>query len=317
MSLANKIYLVLATTGVLILIATISFFYVDETILAEKLVKENVDSTAQNYFDTVNTMMLTGTMATRKVYQEKLTSQGNIVEARIIRAPSVSKMFGPGFDDQKPMDELDRIGMQGKKEFKIIDRDGDRQMHLVMPVFAEENYRGTNCLGCHQAKEGDLLGVVRVAYDLNHVDDQIFNSILSATALQILIILAGFGGLSFAISKLVIFRLRRLKNTLTNIEQTLDLSNNITVYYDDELGAVSKALNKMIDKFRTSLTTVSDATQQLTSAAKDVDNIAELTKEAVLIQKNGTDSVAAAINELDVSATEVENQYQIRRRQIH
>lgn len=306
-SLATKIYLVLASIGIAILLVTMVFLYKDETALAESLVEESIELTAQNYFDTINTMMLTGTMANRKVYQNKLLSQGNIAEARIIRGDKVTALFGPGFDDQKPKNDFERNALQGKEAFQIVEEKGRRLLQFVMPVSAQEDYRGTNCLSCHQASPGDILGVVKLSYDLDHVDDQILSSIFSASIIQLVVILIGFGALTLAITRMVFFRLNRLTNTLNSIEKNLDLSQEITIHYDDELGAVSKALNKVIVRFRQSLFAVTQASHKLTESAKSVDDIAELTKEAVLIQKNGTDSVAAAINELDVSAAEVEN----------
>lgn len=307
LSLAKKLYLALAITAVTLLVFTVTFFYQDERELAEDLVKDNIEAIAQNYFDTVNTMMLTGTMGNRKIYQDKLTSQGAIVEAKIIRAAKVADIFGPGFADQKAVDSFEQKGLQGTKDFQIVERNGKRMLQFVLPMRASADYRGTNCLTCHQASEGDILGAVKMSYDLTHVDDQIFSSMIHASTIQVIIIIIGFGLLSLLITKLILFRLKRLQHNVRNIEQNLDLSKEIKVHYDDELGAVTKALNAMVRKFRTSLKTVAQASTELTDSARQVDEIAELTKEAVLVQKNGTDSVAAAINELDVSATEVEN----------
>ena len=73
---------------------------------------------------------------------------------------------------------------------------------------------------------------------------------------------------------------------------------------------MSIALNDMMSKFRTSFMSIAHASEQLTESAKEVDKISSLTLEAVLEQKNGTDSVAAAINELDTSANEVQHNTQ-------
>jgi methyl-accepting chemotaxis protein len=66
----------------------------------------------------------------------------------------------------------------------------------------------------------------------------------------------------------------------------------------------------MMLKFKEAFLMVSGATEQLINSAKDVDQISELTKDAVLTQKSATESVAAAINQLDASANEVQNNTQ-------
>ena len=65
-----------------------------------------------------------------------------------------------------------------------------------MPVRASADYRGTNCLGCHQAQENDILGAVKISYDLSKVDSRIHRSVLHAALIQVIITLIGFGALA-------------------------------------------------------------------------------------------------------------------------
>ncbi len=306
MSIAKKIQLVLTAIAITLLTMTVLLFSLDEKELAEELVEENLASLALNYFDSINTMMLTGTVGQRKIVQEKMLAQDNIVEARIIRGPKVVEVFGQGFSDQKAMNNFEHSGLSGTKAFNIIEKDGKRIMEFIQPIRASKNYRGTDCLACHQAQEGEILGAVKMSYDLSLVDQKISSSNVKVAFLQLILILFGFGLLSFILNRLVLKRLQRLKATINDVEVNLDLNKEIIIHHHDELGAVSKALNAMMTKFRESFVTVSNASEKLIDSAKDVDEIAELTREAVLSQKNGTDSVAAAINELDASANEVQ-----------
>jgi len=305
LSLATKINAALVLIAIAFLSTTVIFFYYDEKELSEGFVERNLESLALNYFDSVNTMMLTGTIANRKLIQSKIQSQDDIVEARIIRAPALTKTFGEGFNDQKANNDFERQGVNGTKAFEIFEQDGKRMMSFISPIRASSDYRGTNCLACHQVKENEILGAVKVTYDLSTVDSQIMSSITQAGILQLVITIVSFWLLSLTINTLIFKRLKRLRHTINDVEQNLDLNKDIKVHHDDELGAVSAALNSMMKKFRTSFLSISSATDKLVESAKSVDEISNLTREAVLNQKNGTDSVAAAINELDTSASEV------------
>jgi len=274
-SLAKKINIALVVIGLVFLTTTIFFFYDDEKVLAEHFVEKNLESLALNYFDSVNTMMLTGTIANRKIIQDKIISQDDIIEARILRAPALTKTFGLGHDDQ-----------------------------------SAKSYRGTNCLSCHQVDNGEILGAVKITYDLSFVDQTIINSITKATLLQLLITVISFGLLSYTLKHLVFVRLQKLQSTIKDVEDNLDLNQEIKVTHHDELGAVSSALNNMMHTFKQSFLSIADATTKLTLSAQNVDEISSLTRAAVLEQKNGTDSVAAAINELDASANEVQQNTQ-------
>lgn len=310
MSIAVKINSALVLIALVFLSTTIFFFYDDEKALAEHFVERNLESLALNYFDSVNTMMLTGTIANRQIIQNKIKSQEDIVEARIIRAPALTKIFGKGYEDQSAESAFEREGVAGTRAFKEFEKDGKRMMSFIMPIVASDDYRGTNCLTCHQVKNNEILGAVKVTYDLSSVDEDIADSITHATIIQLIITVVGFGLLSYTLKKLVFVRLKRLLNTMKNIEEDLDLNTQLTVLHNDELGEVSSALNRMMGTFRESFLSISEVTGKLTLSAQNVDEISTLTRAAVLEQKNGTDSVAAAINELDASAHEVQQNTQ-------
>ncbi|MBL4823537.1 MAG: methyl-accepting chemotaxis protein [Colwellia sp.] len=310
MSLAKKINAALVLIALIFLSTTIFFFYNDEKALAEHFVERNLESLALNYFDSVNTMMLTGTIANRQIIQNKINSQDDIVEARILRAPALTKIFGNGHADQSAKSAFEREGLAGTRAFKQFEQDGKRMMSFIMPIIASDDYRGTNCLTCHQVNNNEILGAVKITYDLSSVDQEITNSITQATILQLIITIISFGLLSYTLKKLVFFRLKRLLNTIKSVEENLDLNKKIKVNYHDELGEVNTALNGMMDTFKQSFLSISEVTNKLTISAQDVDEISSLTRAAVLEQKNGTDSVAAAINELDASANEVQQNTQ-------
>ena len=310
MSLATKINAALVLIALIFLSTTIFFFYDDEKALAEHFVERNLESVALNYFDSVNTMMLTGTIGNRQIIQNKIKSQDDIVEARIIRAPALTKIFGDGYADQSATSAFEREGLAGTRAFKEFEQDGKRMMSFIMPIIASDDYRGTNCLTCHQVSNDEILGAVKITYDLSAADQDIADSITQATILQLIITIISFGLLSYTLKKLVFVRLVKLRNTIKSIEENLDLNTKIEINSHDELGEVSSALNGMMGTFKQSFLSISEVTNKLTISAQDVDEISSLTRSAVLEQKNGTDSVAAAINELDASANEVQHNTQ-------
>lgn len=251
-----------------------------------------------------------GTIANRQIIQNKINSQDDIVEARILRAPALTKIFGDGYADQSATSAFEREGLAGTRAFKQFEQDGKRMMSFIMPIIASDDYRGTNCLTCHKVSNDEILGVVKITYDLSAADQDIADSIIHATILQLIITIVSFGLLSYTLKKLVFVRLVKLRNTIKRIEESLDLNTEIKVNYHDELGEVSTALNGMISTFKQSFLSISEVTNKLTISAQNVDEISSLTRAAVLEQKNGTDSVAAAINELDASANEVQQNTQ-------
>ncbi|TMM47038.1 methyl-accepting chemotaxis protein [Colwellia ponticola] len=309
-SLAKKIHLALTLIGVVFLSTTVFVFYHDEKDLAEHFIERNLENLALTYFDSVNTMMLTGTMANRQLIQKKILSQDDLVEARILRSQAIINVFGEGFADQKAKNSFEEAGLTGTKAFEKFTLDGKSMMSFIIPIRASEDYRGTNCLTCHQVSENEILGAVKLTYDLSTVNKEITSSITHAAILQLIITLVSFILLSLILKKLIFNRLKLLSSTIKSAAQDLDLKKEMEVTHRDELGSVSIALNEMMNKFKMSFMSIAQASSQLTESAKEVDDISTLTLQAVLEQKNGTDSVAAAINELDASANEVQQNTQ-------
>jgi methyl-accepting chemotaxis protein len=256
-------------------------------------------------------MMLTGTIANRRIMQDKMLSHDAIVEARILRGRGITKTFGDGHHDQAATNQFERDGLKGKRVLDQFELDGKRLMSLIVPIQATDDYAGTNCLTCHQVEKGEVLGAVKITYDLTEVDDSIFRSVSKAALMQGVFTLIGFSVLGYIFNRLVLFRLKRLQNTIKTVEDNLDLNQEIVVHHDDELGAVSRALNSMMRKFKDSYLFVADSANRLVTAAETVDEISELTKNSMINNKKGTDSVAAAIMELDASATEVQQNTQM------
>ncbi len=111
---------------------TIFFFYDDERELAEHFVEKNLESLALNYFDSVNTMMLTGTIANRQIIQDKIVSQDDIVEARILRAPALTKVFGNGHEDQSAKSTFEHQGLSGTQAFEKFTENGKNMMSFII-----------------------------------------------------------------------------------------------------------------------------------------------------------------------------------------
>jgi methyl-accepting chemotaxis protein len=55
-----------------------------------------VQDKAGNYFDSLNMMMLTGTMSQKETLREKALAQDGIENVRVLRAEAVSRLYGAG-----------------------------------------------------------------------------------------------------------------------------------------------------------------------------------------------------------------------------
>lgn len=306
-SIQHKIYALLALTGIIVLIASIFSSASQQRTLAQDTVAENIKLLADNYFDSINTMMLTGTMANRELLSQKLRKHPNIEDAHIIRSDIVNKLYGPGNKNQTASNNSEREALRGKESLFIEQSNNNRSMTYLRPMFASTDYKGTNCLGCHQAQEGDVLGVVKISYSLADIDNEVTYNTLVTTSLLSTIFIIAFVLLGIVFRRIFIVRLKKLGHAMHLATTNKDLTLRIEDNAEDELGWLATSFNQMIATFKDNIAQVSHSSKVLIHSAEKIYTSADTTERAILEQKKSTDSVAAAINELESSSNEVRN----------
>jgi len=306
-SIQHKIYALLALTGVIVLIASIFSSASQQRTLAQDTVAENIKLLADNYFDSINTMMLTGTMANRELLSQKLRKHPNIEDAHIIRSDIVNNLYGAGNKNQTASNNNEREALKGKESLFIEQNTDSRSMTYLRPMYASSDYKGTNCLGCHQAQEGDVLGVVKISYSLADIDNEVTYNTLVTTSLLSTIFIIAFVLLGIVFRKIFIVRLKKLGHAMHLATTNKDLTLRIKDNAEDELGWLATSFNQMIATFKDNIAQVSHSSKVLIHSAEKIYTSADTTERAILEQKKSTDSVAAAINELESSSNEVRN----------
>ena len=289
----------------LILVFTVLYSASAQRDHMEEFSHKYVDGLAKSYFDGLNTMMVTGTISNREVLRGKVMAPEDVLDVRVIRSDQLNQMFGGGTKAEQTRDSGDKKALAGERIERYSSNDDGRVYTLIEPVIAREDYQGVNCLGCHQAQEGDVLGAIRVDYSLAESDDRLQLQLLASGGIQVVIFIAVFFLTALALSRLVFSRLRRLQVRMDEISGNSDLTIELDVSRNDEIGSVSLAFNRMMAKIRESMHTVMDNAAQVEQAARSIAAKAETTGHEVMAQKDNTDQVASATTEMAASAVQV------------
>lgn len=278
-----------------------------ERAMVEETMLQNVKDTTDSYLDTLNIMMLTGTLAQfRETHREKVLSQPGITEAKVLRSQPVIDVFGPSPQLDEPSDELDQRALKGEAIEIIRSTTAGRVLTVLRPVYSETNYRGTDCTSCHvNAPEGEQLGVIRLSYSLEALDKRINLNLLQLAGIQALLFIAGLVLISLVLFRLVVKPLRYLRQAIQQVEQKSDLTVQVhTTQSEDEIGVLSRAFNKMLARFSASLAKVAVTTSSLKSSAETISQVSNATLEAVHSQQAETELVAGAMEEVQATSRE-------------
>jgi methyl-accepting chemotaxis protein len=133
----------------------------------------------------------------------------------------------------------------------------------------------------------------------------IFNSILCA----LLIILATL--ISFITIKDLTARVKELTHVMSKVRDENDLTVQVTLEGESELGQISSALNLTLNKFAGAIDEISTSSLTLASAAEETSQTCEYNSTSMIEQQEGINLIATAVEELSATVKEVATNTQL------
>jgi len=262
LSIPGKINLTVAVGFVLVItVVTIFSFYQEKNRVLD-LAKDRTRDMTTLYFDSLNTMMLTGTMSQRAILQDKMLRRPGVLEARVIRGEPVNKQFGPGLAHEQPVDDLDYRVLNGEDIVQVDDTPQGRILTVVTPFKATTNTRGVNCLQCHEVPEGSINGGVRVSYSLEAMDQGIQEELMQNVVFNLVFLALGLISINYFLRSWVSTPLRNLMDVL-QARANGDIDVRVSVSSSDEIGHLGTAFNVMADKVNASSKREHEAAEDL------------------------------------------------------
>lgn len=262
LSLHIKINLVIALTFILVVSAVILDTAAREREQALDVAIQNTKDITTFYFDSLNTMMLTGTMDQRTVLRNKILRRNGIKNARVIRGTPVKDQFGPGYPEEQAVDELDNRALAGEEIVNVDSTDKGRMVTVLTPFQATEDTRGVNCLQCHEVPSGAINGAIRVTYSLEELDQQAKAQITREALTNLGLLVVGLLLINVLLRVWIKSPLLSLMDVV-NRRAEGDHSARATIASADEIGRLGMAFNDMAEKLTESAAREHKAAQDL------------------------------------------------------
>ncbi|HGS4803986.1 TPA: methyl-accepting chemotaxis protein [Vibrio parahaemolyticus] len=286
-----KLLLALIVVFSCVLAASTAYQHYQQKTLINDVLSEQLHDKASNYFDSLNMMMLTGTMSQKETLRQKALAQEGIEQVRVLRADAVTKLYGAGQANQQPIDEIDQRALAGELVIEPITADWGKGIVVALPMKSSQNYRGTNCVSCHVAPEGEVLGAIRLEYNMNHVSSMINKQAMYAMGIMSAIALVGFLITMGLIRKIIVRPIQKTSHFMSNVSVSKDLSQRLVHKQNDEVGQLSQSINSFMDTVSESLERVQDTSHSLAGSAGRLIDVAQSTDEAANNQQLETNEV--------------------------
>ncbi len=256
---------------------------------------------AQSTINGLNMMMLTGTISdveNRKLFYEKTASTDEVKGFYAFRTSNLTPDYGEGLEIEHSRDALDKKSIETKTIVTDFDENNNKTLRITMPFIAISNYKGTNCLACHNVPEGTVLGGATVYIDIVSEIEKIRSQTLfmwiGVITLQLVIQLAVYFGMKVLVGSQV----ERIVNELSLMKG--DFSKQLTIKYNDEIGLIAKYINEFIED---SASFIRD-TKHAVATNKDV---ALRINKMTVSQKNEISKGCTLLRDMMNNSTKIEN----------
>jgi len=185
----------------------------------------------------------------------------------------------------------------------------------VMRIAIADRMVSDACVSCHNGradtpkadwKLGDVRGVLEV--DLSIASALANGKNIQYTILGVILVamIIAYLTLLFVYRQTIGSRLKSLLDALQNIsEGEGDLTQRLPEDGEDEISRIAASFNKFADSMRTTVSRISEVTQQLSGSSNRLAEINHKSSSAVHDQGNETNQIATAINEMAAAAEEV------------
>ncbi|MDD2720990.1 MAG: methyl-accepting chemotaxis protein [Gallionella sp.] len=263
---------------------------------------------ADGVLNGLNMLMINGIISDaeqRALYVRKMGASDKINELRVVRNKPVQDQFGPGLPSEQPVDDMDRAALQSAQvQTKILVSGGEHALRVVVPFIARKEFRGTNCLMCHQVPEGTVNGAASITLDLTEE----FTMIQNANYLMWVAQLVMQVFLYFMIGWLISFMtrpVRELQQVMQVMQASGNLSARVKVETHDEIGKTGQAFNDLVQSFQVIVSQVEGHSSQVASTAHRLADNSQQIFRGTQEQNEAAGTTSAAVGQVSASISRV------------
>jgi len=207
--------------------------------------------------------MLHGIISKREQFLKRVTHVQGLERVHIVRGEAVVKQHGPGLREESSPDTIEKqVLATGVPYFDLISDSGlEVSFRSTIPYIATNKLGEPQCLQCHAAEVGDVLGAVTLVMSLTNLKA---NSLIAVATMIVTILL--FTGIA-------LFFFRRMISPLLQTTQDIQeavsharegrFDTRIDRRSDDEIGQIADEFNQLGELLHENLTKIRNNTSQL------------------------------------------------------
>jgi len=248
MSTNKKVLSIVITMLLVVSSITIVVFIYNFKDFSIKVAEDKAISIAQNVRDGLTAHMVNGIMDQRSKFLKNIAQNQNIEKFHLLRSPSVIKQYGKGIYEESSVNDMERVVLKTAKIATKIDESFDEIILKVTIPYVASSMSSPNCMQCHKAKEGEVLGALSMSIEVSSV--RTVGLLIAAKIFLIVIIL-------LIISIIVVnYYIKPYVKLFDDLESGIlkaykgDFSYKVDTSLTNEAGLVAQRLNELSEIYR-------------------------------------------------------------------
>ncbi len=267
-------------------------------VMMDEVLNTSVKGHSETVLKALNSMMSYDDYHPRK--QEFLRHIRNSAEVRVIRARALDRQFPKAPEASYPAGPDERWVIEQGMHRTVP---GEGVVRVIYPYIATGDFLGTNCLGCHEARQGEVLGAVSISVPIAQTMDRVR---------QMQYAFAGIGLVAVVLSFVVIAVVFRITHSPLNelARRMTEMSGRSEkrgdkVFSGDEVYVLSTLMDEMVETFNSALGRIIVFTGNVSSAMDHLRTMSTMTTEGAQTQTRQTARVAQVADQMNATIMDI------------
>ncbi len=244
----KKVLTIIVSMLIIVSIIISSIFIYNFKLFSIKSATMQAVSIAQNVRDGLTAHMVNGTMDKREQFLNNIAKNQNIENFHLLRAPSVIKQYGDGFEGESEASNMEKEVLRTKTiQSKLIETSKKTSLQISIPYIAT-SVDNPNCMMCHTALKGDVLGALSMEIDISDTKSESISIIFDILIIVFILIIISILVVNFYI-KPYIKLFDDLEDGISKAYKG-DFSFHIETTLTNEAGKVANRLNELTEIFK-------------------------------------------------------------------
>ena len=218
-----------------------------------KNIEKKATLLAQTVEHTLTNQMNNNVIESRDIFLKQLEDLPHINEIWLSRHQKVIDLYGTGFNNEVPRDDIDKKVLKtGVQEKEILESLFSNNTYRITIPYKASSEGQIDCMKCHaNAKEGDTLGAISIVFPIDDEIDVGISTIANTTIIALILIFAIGLLIKYLISPFLIL-FDSIKTVMREAKNG-NYSNRIKDSTNKEAKEVSLWINVLLEKLQTAL----------------------------------------------------------------